>query len=377
VATLYEFWTFLQVAGLVADMCGASFDFGSLFERSPTGLQLNLRRGRTQLVSGWVDTAGRRLHVGLWFNRSFRRIVGESWTRNMRPDVSMGIGETEAADHQERVWVHFDAKYKVEHLDELFGAEDADDDDRQGDTSTAAVREDLLKMHAYKDAIRRSSGAYVLYPGLPSTPATEAFYEFHELLPGLGAFALRPTADGAAHGLNGLRTFIRDILEHVASDLSDDRRGRFWLQEAYGDPPPHPLVAPVLAPRKPTTQFLKKPPKDEGLLTVRLGTSVTIEAASSVLMLVPAAHPELASPESLAVDWILAVAAEEATLLARRAQEPLRTESRDGEVWVGLEVEVVSDVPDWVNANFAEQVLNGAECVLTTWGDVAHLAADG
>ena len=26
-------------------------------------------------------------------------------------------------------------------------------------------RADLLKMHAYRDAIRRSAGAYVLYPG--------------------------------------------------------------------------------------------------------------------------------------------------------------------------------------------------------------------
>ena len=49
---------------------------------------------------------------------------------------------------------------------------------------------DLLKMHTYKDAIRRTAGAYILYPG------TEGQYTrsgFHELIPGLGAFSIRPS----------------------------------------------------------------------------------------------------------------------------------------------------------------------------------------
>ena len=53
-------------------------------------------------------------------------------------------------------------------------------------------------MHAYRDAIRRSAGAYVIYPGDEErTP----FMEHHEVLPGLGAFPLRPGATGAGrHG---------------------------------------------------------------------------------------------------------------------------------------------------------------------------------
>lgn len=42
----------------------------------------------------------------------------------------------------------------------------------------------LLKMHAYKDAIRRSGGAYILYPGATN----ETFRGFQEIIPGLGAF---------------------------------------------------------------------------------------------------------------------------------------------------------------------------------------------
>ena len=40
-------------------------------------------------------------------------------------------------------------------------------------------------MHAYKDAIRRTGGAYILYPG-----ESEEWRKigFHEVIPGLGAF---------------------------------------------------------------------------------------------------------------------------------------------------------------------------------------------
>ncbi len=47
-----------------------------------------------------------------------------------------------------------------------------------------------LKMHAYRDAIRRTAGAYVLYPG-DDQPKTKK--GFHEIIPGLGAFAIRPS----------------------------------------------------------------------------------------------------------------------------------------------------------------------------------------
>ena len=44
-------------------------------------------------------------------------------------------------------------------------------------------------MHAYKDAIRRTGGAYILYPG---TDNQNPLKGFHEIIPGLGAFAIRP-----------------------------------------------------------------------------------------------------------------------------------------------------------------------------------------
>src|SRR5207237_3509490 len=83
-------------------------------------------------------------------------------------------------------------------------------------------RDDLLKMHAYRDAIRRSAGAYVLFPGT-STP--RSFREYLELIPGLGAFPLRPGDDS---GRAALRRFIDDVLLHAADQATAEERKRFW-----------------------------------------------------------------------------------------------------------------------------------------------------
>jgi hypothetical protein len=100
----------------------------------------------------------------------------------------------------------------------------------EGDEPTAvpdrtARREDLLKMHAYRDAIRRSAGAYVLYPG---TGPEVISCEFHELLPGLGAFPLRPVPSGEAAGASALQIFVRDVARHVSNQASAMERTQYW-----------------------------------------------------------------------------------------------------------------------------------------------------
>jgi hypothetical protein len=73
------------------------------------------------------------------------------------------------------------------------------------------TRADLLKMHAYRDAIRRTQGAYVLYPGDADLPLRG----FHEVLPGLGAFALRPGGGSAA-----VAGFLAEVVAHVCNRAS-------------------------------------------------------------------------------------------------------------------------------------------------------------
>jgi hypothetical protein len=118
-----------------------------------------------------------------------------------------------------------------------------------------AKRVDLLKMHAYRDAIRRSAGAYVLYPG----SELREMRAFHEILPGLGAFAFRPRASGEPEGTDALRTFLEHILMHTASQVSQHERGRFWEQRIY-------TTKPRGKKHVQSVRFLREPPADTKVL---------------------------------------------------------------------------------------------------------------
>jgi hypothetical protein len=246
VATLYEYWAFIQLAEMIAKLVGQSFDMTPLLRVHSSGLNVVLRSGVETVLRGEIERHGRCMAVELCFNRTY--VAGEalsgSWTRPMRPDYSLHI--TRAEDERagfEPIVLHFDAKYRVDFVDQLFGAADelatgeVDDNTTTGTQRRGgALRSDLLKMHAYRDAIRRTAGAYVLYPGGDAELDRRPFTEYHELLPGLGAFVLRPTDTGIASGTLSLQRFLDDVFDHVATRLTDHERGRFWLGQVYGKP---------------------------------------------------------------------------------------------------------------------------------------------
>ena len=247
VATLYEYWAFLQLSKLVASLVGQTFDLKSLIETRSDGLNVLLQTGKETVLSGIVVRHGRKMAIELCFNRTFSpgtATVG-SWTRPMRPDYSLII--TAPPDEPalfEPLVLHFDAKYRVNFISELFGQRD---DFANKDSPTepmeevkrnGVLRADLLKMHAYRDAIHRSAGAYVLFPGEDEISSRAQYSEYQELLPGLGAFVLRPSQDGEASGIGTLRTFLDQVLDHVSTRLTQHERGRYWLEEVYGQPLP-------------------------------------------------------------------------------------------------------------------------------------------
>ena len=247
VATLYEYWVFLELAQIVSRCCDPDkkLDRAQLFELSDHGVTMHLRRDKACLLAGERSLLGRNLRLKLWFNRTFGE--GQSWTRSMKPDCSLQI-ECDPGYEGEplAVWLHFDAKYRVDKIAGLLAAEG--DEEAQGEEEGgsqrppvfSAKREDLLKMHAYRDAIRRSAGAYVLYPGSADNPETNfsEWPDYHEILPGLGAFVLRPVESGepAPAGAVALERFIRNVLNHVANQASRRERAAYWRDVAYSPP---------------------------------------------------------------------------------------------------------------------------------------------
>ena len=64
--------------------------------------------------------------------------------------------------------------------------------------------EDIVKMHAYKDAIPNTIGAYVIYPGINN----ELYYENESCVKSVGAFGLIPGEEKT----NKISEFIKNSI---------------------------------------------------------------------------------------------------------------------------------------------------------------------
>jgi predicted component of viral defense system (DUF524 family) len=175
VAALYEYWVFFKLLEIVGDLFVLNKPAAStLMEATADGFGLKLKSGEHLAFDAAHVAHGRRLRVQFSYNRSFGGDAGMektgSWTAKMRPDYTLSIWPDsmtpmEAERLELLVHVHFDAKYRIETVETLFGDETVDIDSEKREQSEGRYkRGDLLKMHAYRDAIRRTQGAYVLYP---------------------------------------------------------------------------------------------------------------------------------------------------------------------------------------------------------------------
>lgn len=242
VASLYEYWLFFELLGWFCQKCrgGNRPAIEELIEGLEEGSP-NLRLRKRMELGPFVGTfAGQSRHLNARFayNRRFEvtqdRHLGGSWTRRLHPDYTLtfwpaALSEATAEQQELLVHVHFDAKYRVEDIEGLFGLEGADDADDEVEGNYK--RQDLLKMHAYRDAIKRSQGAYVLYPGRAN--AAVKLKGFHEILPGLGAFGVAPDENGTAQGLESLQTFLDEVLAHLGNRTTAQERVSYHVAESY------------------------------------------------------------------------------------------------------------------------------------------------
>ncbi len=103
--------------------------------------------------------------------------AGGSYSLAFRPDLTL-----EASG----LLLHLDAKYQMERTSDVLGPAD--------DLTGAHPRSGVVKMHAYRDAIAGTWGAYIVYPGSEGDPVLFAAAGSRG---GVGALPLRPGADSA------------------------------------------------------------------------------------------------------------------------------------------------------------------------------------
>jgi len=259
VAALYEYWLFFKLLEVISELFHIKpEDKASLVAHDSDNLNLDIKQGRMKMICGTSDLGGRKLNVGFYYNRTFGHRedmhVAGSWTMPMRPDYTLSvwpgdISEEEAEKEEVIVHIHFDAKYRVDQIvlndeDTLESevknensslnrefAQEKDLDDSNGYQIGMYKRNDLLKMHAYKDAIRRTSGAYILYPGTVQNRKKG----FHEVIPGLGAFCISPGDERSQ--IADLKRFLLEVKDHMLDRASQREKMALQSYSIYKEIP--------------------------------------------------------------------------------------------------------------------------------------------
>lgn len=253
VATLYEYWLYFIMVRAFRGRLVMTTDNDLLTLRdeglpfccyaADGRLKINLRQGVTSFCRFRWRRNDRELLVHFYYNRSFTRSrIDESgsYSRTFRPDYTLVIIPAEfeqdswhaterAAERAGLIaYLHFDAKYRCENLPSLFGESESEYDltEHRRSRALGSVRQvDLYKMHTYNEAIRRSIGSYVIYPGALLRSSDSRFVRYHEIVPGIGAFAVRPSRDGnTPAGLKIVCDFIADVLAHQLDRFTQSYR---------------------------------------------------------------------------------------------------------------------------------------------------------
>lgn len=180
-AEIYEYWCYFRVVAAIADVMQAP---------------AQVDRFATNALGARVPFGYRAVWQGaeVIYNVTYSRpatgpsVMGrDSYSVRLRPDITV-------RGPNGRLHL-FDAKLKVD-FSRAVNAEDIDDSESRSDTFK---REDLYKMHAYRDALGADS-VWVLYPGATSAPSEyslpwgEGGDSAYGGFRGVGAIALRPDA---------------------------------------------------------------------------------------------------------------------------------------------------------------------------------------
>lgn len=305
VATLYEFWLYFTLVKMLETELamkpavstkpppGATDWLPFCCENPTGGMAINLKQGQTSFTRfTWTGADEEEMRVHLFYNRRFAGRAGlhksGAYSRGFRPDFTLvllpanytvtdWLEAEQTAEADGRIaYIHFDAKYRIEQIADLIGTDDQasaeDDDDEQAAAEERAAKAagtfknaDLYKMHTYNEAIRRTAGSYVLFPGdAPMNSKASGgnrFERYHEVVPGVGAFAVKPSKvpGQTPAGIAPLAEFVRDLLRHHSSRFTQSYRINYYTHETLQEEPAPYDAGPVVPPAG-------KPPKDVQVL---------------------------------------------------------------------------------------------------------------
>lgn len=234
---LYEYWLFFQLLDVLSAQLGLAMPRpDELVSESAGGFSLQLKAGRNFVHEGRTHAGVHPLTARFSYNRTFSSDTDDwaagSWSLTVRPDFTVSLWPAEIdADLAEKlhlvVHLHFDAKYRLgESLDEA------------QELPGSFRREDLFVAHTYRDAIRRSWGAFVIYPGDENAPTLH--HPRLNTMPGVGAFPVKPAVDGQPNGIEAIGKLLKSVAQHFGESIKPRERMRHasWAASEWsGDLP--------------------------------------------------------------------------------------------------------------------------------------------
>lgn len=158
---LYEYWCYFELIQIMESICDTKVKFEDIFEPGEDLVSINLKEN---IINSFIY---HDMKIDLLYNKSFNRSNKKynSYSVTLRPDYTITIHKNDKI-----YFIHFDAKYKM-NID-----------------SNSFKNEDIVKMHAYKDALTNTIGSYIIYPGFKN----KIFYEDESKTSSVGAFGLTP-----------------------------------------------------------------------------------------------------------------------------------------------------------------------------------------
>ncbi|MGB9980115.1 DUF2357 domain-containing protein [Methanobacterium sp.] len=227
---LYEYWCYFKLIRVMGKITHKKINYEDIYDVDNNKWSIKVKKGSNSVQKFELEFKGYKIKLYLMYNRLFSKRYSKyhSYSLPFRPDYTLQIDF-----NGNQYFVHFDAKYRSEGsiLDfyEKIGCEkivpkkDLSDEDlkkreenyiRKRDNEEINTKEykdgDLYKMHTYKDAILKTEGAYVFYPG----NKCEVFrVNERETIPSVGAFPLTPGESELEE--DNLIKFIKSILRNI------------------------------------------------------------------------------------------------------------------------------------------------------------------
>jgi hypothetical protein len=220
---LYEYWCYFKIIKVLNKLSGKKLSYYDLYTLNKDKWSIKVKKGTKSVQHFIFQIDNQEIYTELMYNRLFSNNTHfKSYSLPFRPDYTLLI-----EFNSEHYFVHFDAKYRsegevlafYEHIPQEQLNEDDHNQAIENEIETRDLEEetkrkfkygDLYKMHTYKDAILKTEGAYVLYPG----DDCKIFkVNENEPIPSVGAFPLTPGKNGIEE--EELTLFLKAVLKNI------------------------------------------------------------------------------------------------------------------------------------------------------------------